>query len=114
MEKYTDWADLFPGAVTFCDIDGMIIYMNTASRVLFNDYGGEALIGTSLLDCHPEPSKTQIKDMLKDQLNNTYTIDKKGVKKLIHQGPWYDKNGDFGGLVEISFEIPEDLDNKKR
>jgi transcriptional regulator with PAS, ATPase and Fis domain len=111
MEKYVDWANLFPGAVTFCDKEGIIIYMNSAAQEIFNDDGGAALIGTSLLDCHPEPSRSQIVDMLDNQLNNTYTIEKKEIKKIIHQAPWFDSEGDFGGLVEISFEIPMEMDH---
>jgi len=36
---------------------------------------------------------------------NTYTIEKNGVKKMVHQSPWYEK-GQIQGLVELSFEIP--------
>ncbi len=114
MEKYIDWADLFPGAVTFCDREGIIIYMNSKAIEQFKDDGGEALVGTNLLDCHPEPSKTQLKEMLEKEINNTYTIEKKDRKILIHQTPWYDKDGLYGGLVEVSFDIPDILPNKKR
>jgi predicted RNA methylase len=46
--------------------------------------------------------------MLKEPQVNVYTIEKKGVKKLIRQAPWY-SDGVFSGMVEISFEIPFEM-----
>ena len=39
---------------------------------------------------------------------NSYTIEKKGIKKLIHQSPWFE-DGKPAGLIEISIEIPFEL-----
>jgi hypothetical protein len=36
------------------------------------------------------------------------TYEKDGGEKLIYQEPWY-RDGQFAGVVEISFEIPFDL-----
>ncbi len=82
--------------------------MNDKSIATFDSDGGEALIGTNLLDCHREPSRTQVAQMLAKELSNTYTIQKKGVKKIIIQTPWY-QDGKFAGLVELSVEIPEEM-----
>jgi len=49
-----------------------------------------------------------ILDMLESGKSNTYTIDKKGAKKMIHQTPWYN-NGILMGLVELSIELPEEM-----
>jgi hypothetical protein len=35
-------------------------------------------------------------------------IEKAGIRKLIHQIPWY-KDGIFSGVVELSFVLPEAL-----
>jgi hypothetical protein len=43
--------------------------------------------------------------MMETHEKNVYTIEKKGKKKLIYQAPWF-HNGAFGGLVELSLEIP--------
>jgi hypothetical protein len=40
--------------------------------------------------------------------SNSYTIEKNGVKKLIHQTPWRE-NGEPAGLVEFSLVIPSVL-----
>jgi len=37
-----------------------------------------------------------------------YTIEKKGIKKLIYQAPWYE-NGEFSGVVELSIPIPFEM-----
>jgi len=37
---------------------------------------------------------------------NVYTIEKKGVRTLIYQAPWF-QDGQYQGLVELSLVIPE-------
>jgi hypothetical protein len=48
----------FPGAITVCDLDGIILALNNKALETFAADGGAALLGTNVLDCHPEPSKT--------------------------------------------------------
>ncbi len=102
------WVKAFPAAVTVCDAEGRILEMNGRSAETFEKDGGAKLIGANVLDCHPEPSRTKLKGMLESGLTNVYTIEKKGVKKLIYQSPWYEE-GRYAGFVEISFEIPRDM-----
>ena len=96
----------FPGAVTVCDRHGIITEMNEKSASTFEADGGRALVGTNLLDCHPEPSRSKVADLLAHPRVNAYTIEKRGVRKLIYQAPWF-RDGTFQGLVELSLEIPE-------
>lgn len=100
-----NWMDEFDGAITICDTEGIIVYMNKVSISQFEKYGGEKLIGSNLIDCHPEPSKSKLIEMLKQPSVNRYTTEKKGIKKIITQSPWME-NGQFKGVVEMSFEIP--------
>ena len=102
------WVKEFPGAVTVCDLDGIILEMNDKAVKSFEAEGGEKLIGTNLLDCHPEPARTQVQRLLETHQPNIYTIEKKGVKKLIYQSPWY-QAGQCCGLVELSLEIPFEM-----
>ena len=44
---------------------------------------------------------------------NTYTIEKKGVRKMIYQTAWK-QDGVVGGLVEISMEIPGEMPHYMR
>ena len=102
------WYDDFPGAVTVCDRHGIILEMNEKSAKTFDADGGRALIGTNLLDCHPEPSRSKVADLLTHPRVNAYTIEKRGIRKLIYQAPWF-HDGTFNGIVELSLEIPDAL-----
>jgi transcriptional regulator with PAS, ATPase and Fis domain len=103
-----EWIKEFPGAITVCNTEGIIIEMNDKAIKTFEDDGGENLIGTNLLDCHPEPSRSEVKKLLKSQQKNVYTIEKNSIKKLIYQTPWF-KDGKYAGLVEFSLEIPNEM-----
>ncbi len=103
-----EWVREFPGAVTVCDRDGVVLEMNERSVASFADDGGAALIGTNVLDCHPEPARGKLAALLASGQANVYTIEKDGVKKLIYQAPWY-RDRAYAGFVELSLEIPADL-----
>jgi transcriptional regulator with PAS, ATPase and Fis domain len=107
------WVDDFPAAVTVCDVQGKIIQLNAKALETFAADGGANLIGTSVLDCHPEPARTKLKDIMDNRTTNVYTIEKRGVRKLIYQAPWFE-DGRYAGHVELSFEIPWDLPHHKR
>ncbi len=102
------WTKEFPGSVTLCDTAGVILQMNDASASLFAKYGGRDLIGRNLLDCHPEPSRSKLAEMLATGRANAYTIRKNGAKKLIYQSPWYEQ-GQYRGLVEIALSLPDEV-----
>jgi len=108
-----EWDKEFPGAVTVCDTEGRILEMNQRSREVFAADGGDRLIGTNVLDCHPEPSRSKLRGMMADKRTNVYTIQKNGRKKLIFQAPWY-RDGSYAGFVELSLEIPRDLPHFNR
>jgi transcriptional regulator with PAS, ATPase and Fis domain len=104
----TDWIREFPASITICDRDGVLLEMNDRAAEVFEADGGRDLIGTNLLDCHPEPARSKTQTMLESQATNIYTIEKQGVKKLIYQAPWY-VDGEFAGLVELAIELPANL-----
>jgi transcriptional regulator with PAS, ATPase and Fis domain len=108
MKNELKWAAELPVAITVCDKDGIIIYMNEKSKKTFAKDGGALLIGKNLYDCHPEPAKSTLKGMMEQQKSNSYTIEKNGIKKLINQTPWFE-NGEYKGFVELSLEIPFDM-----
>jgi transcriptional regulator with PAS, ATPase and Fis domain len=107
------WVKEFPAAVTVCDTEGRIIGMNDRSVEVFAKDGGDKLMGTNVLDCHPEPSRSKLKDLMDNGRTNVYTIQKNGKKKLIYQAPWVE-GGRYAGFVEISFEIPWDMPHFNR
>ncbi len=102
------WVKEFGGAVTVCDRDGIILEMNDRAAQVFEADGGRALIGTNALDCHPERAREQLREMLASGRTNVYTIEKRGVRKLIYQSPWH-VNGAYAGFVELSLVIPETM-----
>lgn len=106
--KNHEWIEEFPASATVINIEGKIIAMNKKSAITFAADGGRDLIGKSAYDCHPPAAQAKLKELLKTQGTNVYTIEKKGVKKLIYQGPWY-QDGEFAGIVELSLEIPFDM-----
>jgi len=99
------WSKEVNFPVTICDKDGIIVAMNDRSIDLFSDDGGANLLGKSLLDCHPEPSKSKLLHMLKYQLSNTYIEDHNDHKRFVHETPWY-VNGEYCGFIEILIDIP--------
>ena len=102
------WVKEFPGAITMCDSKGIILEINDKALEAFRDQGGEKLIGTNVLDCHPEPARTKVKELMEKHQVNAYTIEKNGVRKLIYQSPWY-VNGEYRGFIELSLKIPDQM-----
>ncbi len=103
-----EWFKEFPGAVTVCDADGVILDMNDKAARTFEKDGGYALIGRNLLDCHSDLSRGKVQQLLASHEKNVYSIEKNGVKKIIAQLPWT-KNGEYAGFVELSIEIPFEM-----
>ncbi|MCX6112175.1 MAG: diguanylate cyclase [Proteobacteria bacterium] len=103
-----NWVKEIKVAITVSDENGKILEMNDKSCKTFEKDGGNKLIGTNILDCHPEPARTKVQDLLKNPRVNCYTIEKNGVKKLIYQAPWFE-NDKFKGYVEMSMEIPFEM-----
>ena len=104
----TNWVKEFPGAITVCDTQGTILSMNDQAAVVFKSQGGRRLVGTNLLDCHPESARTKLGRMMENPQSNVYTIEKRGRRRLIYQTPWY-RYGRYAGFMELSLEIPDQM-----
>ena len=109
--KEVKWAEEMNCAVTVCDKEGVILYQNAPARELYKKHGN--LIGTNLMGCHNERSRSIINHMLTTGEANAYTISKRGQCKMIYQTPWR-RDGEIAGLVEISMVIPEQLPHYDR
>lgn len=101
-----DWAKEMNCAVTVCDKEGVILYMNDRAKETFARHGD--LVGKSLIPCHNENSRAIIAKLLETGGTNSYTISKNGQKKMIYQTAWK-QDGEVAGLVEISMVIPEEM-----
>ena len=101
-----DWAKEMNCAVTVCDTEGVILYMNDKAKATFAKHGD--LIGKNLMGCHNDRSKEIIRHLLETGGSNAYTIEKEGLRKMIYQTAWR-IDGTVAGLVEISMVIPTDM-----
>ena len=99
------WVQEFSGAITVCNPEGIILEMNDQAAKIFQKRGGKQLLGSNLFDCHPEPARSKLKQLMEQRQMNTYTIEKKGIRYLVHQTPWY-VHGQYHGFVEIVIELP--------
>lgn len=98
------WSDsLKTCAITVCDLDGVVLYQNKRSIEVNGNVQGK-----SMLPCHTTRSREIIARLIANGENNSYTIQKGALRKLIYQTPWYE-SGEVAGLVEFSLEIPEDM-----
>ena len=105
MEPLHVWSNEVDFPITLCDKDGIIVGMNQKSIEFFTDNGGIALLGKSLVDCHPEPSRSKLLDLLANPRANTYISQTSTGKLLVHETPWYE-NGVYMGFVELLVTIP--------
>ena len=102
METETcPWTDELDCAVTVCDTQGVVVYQNARSRAVNGDVRGR-----SLLPCHHARSREIIRRLIETGGRNVYTIEKRGVHKLIYQTAWREE-GVVRGLVEFSMELPD-------
>ncbi|MFV0545413.1 MAG: PAS domain-containing protein [Bacteroides sp.] len=97
------WAKEMNCAVTVCDTQGIILFMNDKAKQTFAKHGD--LIGKNLFDCHSPSSQVKINELLATGGSNAYTIEKGGIHKVIYQTAWF-KEGIVAGLVEISMPVP--------
>lgn len=109
--EVADWVKTIGCAVTICDNDGKILYMNDRARQTYIKHGN--LIGQNLMGCHNNRSQGIIRHMLETGETNTYTVTKHGIRKLIFQTPWR-RDGQVAGLAEISIPLPADMPHYDR
>jgi len=100
-----EWVKSFTGAVVVCDPDGIVLEMNDRAMQQYRNVGGEKLIGTNIHDCHPEPARTRLKEVMDKKEPNVYSIERKGSKMLVYQSPWH-VNGVYRGFVQIILPVP--------
>jgi len=111
--KRHEWVEEFPGAITVCDSRGMILELNRSAVDSLRDQGGKKLIGSNLMDCHPEPARTKLKRLMKNRQTNVYTVTKGRTRKIVLQVPWYQRKK-YRGFVEVSLKISGKIPNVVR
>ena len=70
-EKYNEYVSFYKSvldqdraAVVICNLKHEIIYMNQAAILNYEKWGGDKLIGKSLLDCHNQESREKIQKVI--------------------------------------------------
>jgi transcriptional regulator with PAS, ATPase and Fis domain len=104
-----DWVTAFPGSVTVSDGENRVLWMNDKAAEGYAPQGGRDLLGKDMAACHNERSRKIIAELLATGKPHVYTIEKKGVRKLIYQTAWRDGSGGIAGLVELSLELPPEM-----
>jgi hypothetical protein len=100
-----DWVKEFPASIEVCDRDGILLDVNDHAAA---HVAGREMIGSNVLDCHPEAARARLAEMLTSGQANVYTIEKAGQRKLVFQAPWY-VEGAYAGFVELSLPLPAEL-----
>jgi hypothetical protein len=103
--KKHDWVEEFPAAIEVCDSAGIVLELNKKAVESLRAQGGKKLLGSNLLDCHPEAARRKLNRLMKNHETNVYTVRKGRSSKIVLQAPWY-KRGKYRGFVEISMKIP--------
>ena len=60
------WVKELPAEIMVCDTGGIIFEMNAQAGTLFAEDGGRDLLGTHVLDCHPDPALGKLEGMLEN------------------------------------------------
>lgn len=107
MNKH-NWIKEFPGSIIVCDPEGIILEMNDIAAQGYESDGGRKLVGSNMLDCHPGKAREKVEEMLATREANVYSIEKKGIKKLVYQSPWF-RDGQYAGFVELVLEVPFEM-----
>lgn len=92
-------------AVVICDTEHKIIYMNPAACENYSKWGGEALVGKNLLDCHNSRSQEMIRKVIEwfaaDQTHNRmYTFHDEKKNKDVYMIALRDEQGKLIGYYE--------------
>ena len=100
-------------SVVICDLTDTIVYMNPAAVKSYHKYGGEALLGSNIMDCHNERSQGIIRKVVswfaesKDN-NMIYTVYDEKRNKDEYIVALRDENGELIGYYEKhEFRNPE-------
>lgn len=56
--------DQDPAHIVICDLNHTVLYMNPSAEADYGKFGGAALLGRSVLDCHSPASKAKIQQIL--------------------------------------------------
>ncbi len=109
MNPQSPWFDEVSAGMVVCDEKGIILSMNDRAALIFKRNGGKALIGQSLMGCHPPDAQQKILHLLETKTPHAYAVEQNGRKTLLYQVPWFEE-GKFKGYVEFILPLPEPME----
>lgn len=101
--------------IVLCDLSHKIVYMNSSAVKNYENYGGEKLLGKSLLDCHNPKSCEMIERIVEwfkiDENNNlVYTFKNVKLNKDVYMVALRDSEENLIGYYEKhEFRTPETM-----
>ena len=107
------WVEEFPGSILVCDSKGVILELNKKAVESHLADGGKKLIGSNMMNCHPEPARNKLKRLMKRRQNNVYTVTKGRSRTIVLQAPWY-SNKRYRGFVQVSLKLSGPIPNHIR
>ena len=92
-------------AIVMCNLKHEIISMNPAAKERYVKWGGEALIGKNLLDCHNQKSARMIQKVVNwfsesHDHNRIYTFYNEKENKDVYMVALREENGELIGYYE--------------
>jgi len=111
--KSHQWIDEFSGSIMVCDSAGVILEMNKKAVESHLADGGRKLIGSNMMNCHPEPARSKLKRLMKKRQNNVYKVTKGRDRLIVLQAPWYSKKK-YRGFVQITLKPSGPIPNHVR
>jgi transcriptional regulator with PAS, ATPase and Fis domain len=104
------WVEEYPGGIIVCDSAGIILELNKRAAESLRAEGGKKLIGSNLMDCHPQPAQSKLKRLMRNRQSNVYTVSKGRSRKIVLQAPWYQRKR-YRGFVEVSLPLTGKIPN---
>ena len=101
-------------AVVICNLQHEIIYMNPAAVTNYAKWGGDKLVGKSLLDCHNQESVESIKKVVEwfsaDESHNiVYTFHNEKQNKDVYMVALRDNGRLIGYYEKHEYRNPETM-----
>lgn len=99
------FADSDSAPVVICDLDHIIVYMNASAASRYEKWGGESLLGRSLLECHNQASNDKINQvigwfMASEDNNRVFTFHNDKENKDVYMIALRDENRKLIGYYE--------------
>ena len=113
MQLLKALADSDTAPVVICDTRHIIVYMNPAAISRYERWGGDALIGSSLLGCHNEASQRIISEVVEwfgksPDNNRAFTFHNDKENKDVYMIALRDSCGKLIGYTEKhEYRTPE-------